>query len=114
MANAIVVRDAGSTLSSLRRLFSLRDITASTPGRLKRLADAAFQFPLRHSTVVSVISGGQGLEVMQSNMRAADAVFAGDLAQKEHGGRTLRPRLSEHRAVAQADRKWCTKEIQKE
>ena len=38
-----------------------------------RLVDAAFQFPLRHPAVVSVIPGGQGLEEMQSNLRAADA-----------------------------------------
>ncbi len=38
-----------------------------------RLVDAAFQFPLRHPAVVSVIPGGQGLEEMQSNIRAAEA-----------------------------------------
>ncbi len=38
-----------------------------------RLVDAAFQFPLRHPAVVSVIPGGQGLSEMQSNLRAAEA-----------------------------------------
>jgi D-threo-aldose 1-dehydrogenase len=36
-----------------------------------RLVDAAFQFPLRHPAVVSVIPGGQGLAEMDSNIRAA-------------------------------------------
>ena len=36
-----------------------------------RLVDAAFQFPLRHPTVVSVIPGGQGLAEMTSNLSAA-------------------------------------------
>jgi len=38
-----------------------------------RLVDAAFQFPLRHPAVVSVIPGGQGLAEMESNLRAASA-----------------------------------------
>lgn len=38
-----------------------------------RLVDAAFQFPLRHPAVVSVIPGGQGLAEMTSNIRAAEA-----------------------------------------
>ena len=38
-----------------------------------RLVDAAFQFPLRHPTVVSVIPGVQGLGEMASNLRAATA-----------------------------------------
>lgn len=36
-----------------------------------RLVDAAFQFPLRHPAVVSVIPGGQGLAEMESNLAAA-------------------------------------------
>ena len=36
-----------------------------------RLVDAAFQFPLRHPTVVSIIPGGQGLGEMASNLSAA-------------------------------------------
>ncbi|MBA3910114.1 MAG: pyridoxal 4-dehydrogenase [Rhodobacter sp.] len=36
-----------------------------------RLVDAAFQYPLRHPAVVSVIPGGQGLAEMDSNIRAA-------------------------------------------
>ena len=38
-----------------------------------RLVDAAFQFPLRHPAVVSVIPGGQGLGDMASNLQAAKA-----------------------------------------
>lgn len=38
-----------------------------------RLVDAAFQFPLRHPAVVSVIPGGQGTAEMESNLRAAGA-----------------------------------------
>ncbi|OSP53958.1 pyridoxal 4-dehydrogenase [Pseudoruegeria sp. SK021] len=38
-----------------------------------RLVDAAFQFPLMHPAVLSVIPGGQGLTEMSSNVRAAAA-----------------------------------------
>lgn len=38
-----------------------------------RLVDAAFQFPLRHPAVVSVIPGGQGVAEMESNLAAAGA-----------------------------------------
>jgi D-threo-aldose 1-dehydrogenase len=38
-----------------------------------RLVDAAFQFPLLHPAVVSVIPGGQGLAEMASNIEAAAA-----------------------------------------
>ena len=37
-----------------------------------RLVDAAFQFPLRHPAVVSIIPGGQGVAEMDSNARAAN------------------------------------------
>jgi D-threo-aldose 1-dehydrogenase len=37
------------------------------------MIDAAFQFPLMHPSVVSVIPGGQSLEQMESNLRAAEA-----------------------------------------
>ena len=37
------------------------------------LVDAAFQFPLRHPCVVSVIPGGQGVGEVESNLRAAQA-----------------------------------------
>ena len=37
------------------------------------LIDAAFQFPLLHPCVVSVIPGGQGVEEVESNLRAAQA-----------------------------------------
>ena len=38
-----------------------------------RMVDAAFQFPLRHPSVVSVIPGGQGLAEMNSNLEADQA-----------------------------------------
>lgn len=38
-----------------------------------RLVDAAFQFPLQHPSVISVIPGGQGVAEMESNFRAAAA-----------------------------------------
>jgi D-threo-aldose 1-dehydrogenase len=38
-----------------------------------RLIDAAFQFPLRHPAVVSVIPGSQSVAEMQDNLRAAGA-----------------------------------------
>lgn len=38
-----------------------------------RMVDAAFQFPLRHPAVVSVIPGGQGVAEMRSNLDAAQA-----------------------------------------
>ena len=38
-----------------------------------RLVDAAFQFPLRHPAVVSVIPGGQSVDEMTSNLQAVRA-----------------------------------------
>ncbi len=38
-----------------------------------RMVDAAFQFPLAHPSVVSVIPGGQGVDEMVSNIEAARA-----------------------------------------
>jgi D-threo-aldose 1-dehydrogenase len=38
-----------------------------------RLVDAAFQFPLHHPSIVSVIPGGQGLTEMNSNIAAESA-----------------------------------------
>jgi len=38
-----------------------------------RMVDAAFQFPLRHPAIVSVIPGGQGVAEMQANGVAATA-----------------------------------------
>ena len=47
-----------------------------------RLVDAAFQFPLRHPAVVSVIPGGQGLAEMASNLAAARATLPQALWQE--------------------------------
>ena len=44
-----------------------------------RMVDAAFQFPLCHPTVVSVIPGGQSVMEMESNLRAATADIPNDL-----------------------------------
>jgi D-threo-aldose 1-dehydrogenase len=38
-----------------------------------RLVDAAFQFPLRHKAVLSVIPGGQSVAEMEANHKAASA-----------------------------------------
>lgn len=38
-----------------------------------RMVDAAFQFPLRHPSVISVIPGGQGLLEMESNIKGESA-----------------------------------------
>lgn len=43
-----------------------------------RLVDAAFQFPLRHPTHVSVIPGGQGPSETASNLQAATAEIPDD------------------------------------
>ena len=44
-----------------------------------RLLDAAFQFPLCHPAVVSVIPGGQSSAEMTSNLKAASTDIPGDL-----------------------------------
>jgi D-threo-aldose 1-dehydrogenase len=46
-----------------------------------RLVDAAFQFPLRHPAVVSVIPGGQGVAEMAANLTAATAKIPSALWQ---------------------------------
>jgi D-threo-aldose 1-dehydrogenase len=43
------------------------------------MIEAAFQFPLLHPSVVSVIPGGQSLEQMNSNLRVAKARIPRDL-----------------------------------
>jgi D-threo-aldose 1-dehydrogenase len=48
-------------------------ITAVCAAHDVRLVDAAFQFPLCHPAVVSVIPGGQGQAEMASNLQAATA-----------------------------------------
>ncbi len=40
-----------------------------------RMVDAAFQFPLRHPAVVSVIPGGQGVAEVDANLAAARATL---------------------------------------
>ena len=40
-----------------------------------RMVDAAFQFPLCHPAVVSVIPGGQGVAEVDANLRAAMATI---------------------------------------
>lgn len=44
-----------------------------------RMVDAAFQFPLRHPSVVSVVPGGQGMDEMNSNIAAEGAVIPDQL-----------------------------------
>jgi len=44
-----------------------------------RLVDAAYQFPLLHPAVVSVVPGGQGVGEMESNLAAAVAPIPAEL-----------------------------------
>ena len=53
----------------------VRRIEAVCGGHGVRLVDAAFQFPLLHPAVVSVIPGGQGVGEVEANVRAAGAVI---------------------------------------
>ncbi len=54
-------------------LTRVREIESICTKHGLRLVDAAFQFPLRHPSVVSVIPGGQGLAEMNSNIDAERA-----------------------------------------
>ncbi|WP_299484166.1 aldo/keto reductase [uncultured Roseibium sp.] len=52
-----------------------------------RMVDAAFQFPLRHPSVISVIPGGQGVSEMKSNLEAESAEIPEALwADLKHAG----------------------------
>lgn len=53
----------------------VRRIEAICSSHGVRLIDAAFQFPLRHPCVVSVIPGGQGVAEMEGNLAASQAVI---------------------------------------
>ncbi len=55
------------------------------------LLDAAFQFPLLHPAVVSVIPGGQGIREMDSNLRASGAVIPSALWQDLKDQGLMRP-----------------------
>lgn len=57
----------------------VRRIQASCERHGVRLVDAAFQFPLLHPSVVSVIPGGQSPEEMNSNIAASKAKMPGAL-----------------------------------
>lgn len=46
-----------------------------------RMVDAAFQFPLHHPSVVSIIPGGQGTDEMTSNLAASQATIPPQLWQ---------------------------------
>jgi D-threo-aldose 1-dehydrogenase len=56
-----------------------------------RLVDAAFQFPLRHPAVVSVIPGGQGVGEMESNLAAAKAKIPDALWEELRAEGLIRP-----------------------
>jgi D-threo-aldose 1-dehydrogenase len=56
----------------LRKVAAIEAVCAA---HRTRLVDAAFQFPLRHPAVVSVIPGGQSVAEVQANARAADSVI---------------------------------------
>jgi len=53
----------------------VREMLAACMRHGVRLIDAAFQFPLRHPAVVTVIPGGQGVAEMASNLAAAQATI---------------------------------------
>ena len=53
----------------------VRQIEAVCAAHGVRLVDAAFQFPLMHPAVVSMIPGGQGVAEVEANARAAEAVI---------------------------------------
>jgi D-threo-aldose 1-dehydrogenase len=57
-----------------------------------RLVDAAFQFPLMHRAVVSVIPGGQGVAEMDSNQAAAQAKVPEELWQALEAAGLIAPR----------------------
>ncbi|MEM1389102.1 MAG: aldo/keto reductase [Pseudomonadota bacterium] len=57
----------------------VRRIEAVCKAHNVRLVDAAFQFPLGHDAVLSVIPGGQAVAEMRSNIAAATAVIPPDL-----------------------------------
>jgi len=56
-----------------------------------RLIDAAFQFPLRHPAVLSVIPGGQGVAEMEGNLDAARADIPAALWDRLKSEGLLRP-----------------------
>ncbi len=56
-----------------------------------RLVDAAFQFPLAHPAIVSVIPGGQGVDEMGSNLTAASAAIPQALWKDLKEAKLLRP-----------------------
>jgi D-threo-aldose 1-dehydrogenase len=56
-----------------------------------RMVDAAFQFPLRHPAVVSVIPGGQGVAEMESNLAAAHAEISAGLWTELKARGLMRP-----------------------
>jgi D-threo-aldose 1-dehydrogenase len=63
---------------AMQRAFQLQQICAAHG---IRLVDAAFQFPLSHPAVVSIIPGGQSVAEMAGNLAAAKARIPSDLWQ---------------------------------
>ncbi len=55
-----------------------------------RLVDAAFQFPLLHPSIVSVVPGGQGIDEMEGNLQAAEADIPVELWSRLKGEGILR------------------------
>ena len=60
-------------------LDKVRQIEAVCQSHDVSMVEAAFQFPLLHPSVVTVIPGGQSVEQMKSNLAAASAVVPQDL-----------------------------------
>ena len=60
----------------------VRQLESACASHAVPLIDAAFQFPLMHPSVVSVIPGGQSADEMRSNLSVADSVVPRALWQE--------------------------------
>ena len=72
-------------------LAKVAQIEAVCAAHKVRLVDAAFQFPLLHPAVVSIIPGAQGMAEVDANLRAASAVIPPELWQDLKAQGLMRP-----------------------
>ena len=72
-------------------LAKVAQIEAVCAAHKVRLVDAAFQFPLLHPAVVSIIPGAQGVAEVDANLRAASAVIPPELWQDLKAQGLMRP-----------------------
>jgi D-threo-aldose 1-dehydrogenase len=66
-------------------------IEAICNNHMVRMVDAAFQFPLLHPAVVTVIPGGQSIAEVRANAKAAEAVIPADLWAELQEAGLIRP-----------------------